>query len=46
MRYWVDPMVPILTARNEDPVAHGCEEDCWMCLECRKEFPLVMEIAA
>lgn len=44
MRYWVDPMVPLLMERNEDPSAHGCDEDCWMCMPCEREFPLIYEI--
>ncbi len=46
MRYWVDPMVPILEARNEDPSCHGCDEDHWICTPCRLEFPLLFEVAA
>lgn len=46
MRYWVDPMAPIHLERGENPGDFGCDEDCWMCLECKKEFPLLLEIAA
>ena len=44
MRYWVDPMVPLLLERNEDPSAYGCEFDCWMCLDCRVEWPTVYRV--
>ena len=44
MRYWVDPMTQIVLDRGGDPGDGICEEDCWMCMPCKLEFPLIYEI--
>jgi uncharacterized protein with PIN domain len=45
MRYWVDPRVPAIVAEGEDPGDLGCDEDCWMCYSCKKEFPLLYVVS-